>query len=129
MNILSNAVDAIGERWSTAAGNWQPEILMRTQEVDGKVQIEIQNNGLAIPGDVQSKIFDPFFTTKPVGQGVGLGMSVSHEIITQHHQGQLNVVSPLQDEVGVRFTLELPICYGQSAMGSSPNPVDGFSPC
>ncbi|MGF1497161.1 MAG: ATP-binding protein [Elainellaceae cyanobacterium] len=108
MNILSNAVDAIDEQWREGQADGQPVILVRTSVVGDRVQIEIQNNGLAIPQDIQGKIFDPFFTTKPPGQGIGLGLSTSYEIIRQQHQGTLSVVSPAIGSCGARFTLEIP---------------------
>ncbi|MGD1906752.1 MAG: ATP-binding protein [Leptolyngbyaceae cyanobacterium] len=111
MNILSNAVDAISERWATTFDDWRPQILIRTLQIDESVRVEIQNNGLAMPEPVQAKIFDPFFTTKPVGGGVGLGMSVSYEIIAQHHQGKLDFISPWQGEIGTKFMLTLPIRF------------------
>ncbi len=119
MNILSNAVDAIDERWSQTTVDWQPEILIRTMQRDDAICIEIQNNGLAIPNPIQSKIFDPFFTTKPVGHGVGLGMSVSYEIMTQQHQGQIVCTSPIQDELGTRFTLALPLTFAEQPQVTS----------
>ncbi|MEB3356591.1 MAG: ATP-binding protein [Synechococcales bacterium] len=108
MNILSNAIDAIDERWHKAPGDWQPLIFVSTEMVGDRVRIVIQNNGAAIPQAIQSKIFDPFFTTKPPGQGIGIGLSTSYGIIHEQHQGTLSCVSPATGSFGAQFTLEIP---------------------
>ena len=108
MNILCNAVDAIDERWEQAEADWQPLITLRTLQVGDHVRLEIENNGLTIPQSARDKVFDPFFTTKPPGQGVGLGMSTSYEIIHRQHRGKLSFTSPAASGCGARFTVEIP---------------------
>jgi signal transduction histidine kinase len=83
-NIIDNAVDAM---------NGQGEIVLRTRQADGWVTIEIEDNGPGIPDEVQSNIFDPFFTTKSPGEGTGLGLNISHNIIVQKHGGEISVRS------------------------------------
>ena len=68
--------------------------------------VEITDNGPGIPQDIQSKIFDPFFTTKPPGEGTGLGLYVSHNIIVNKHKGQIAVHS---EQGKTRFTVRLPL--------------------
>ena len=68
--------------------------------------ISISDNGSGIPADIQAKIFEPFFTTKEVGQGTGLGMSISYDIIKEHH-GHINVTSEAGQ--GTTFTIALPL--------------------
>ncbi|MCZ7584344.1 MAG: ATP-binding protein [Deltaproteobacteria bacterium] len=98
MNILHNAIQAIEDRGT---------ITLRTRVEDGnKAVIEIQDTGSGIPDEVLSKIFDPFFTTKKVGEGTGLGLSLSYSII-QDHKGKLSAES--QPGKGTTFHIELPI--------------------
>ncbi|WP_243357968.1 PAS domain-containing sensor histidine kinase [Fundidesulfovibrio terrae] len=100
MNILGNAAHAL-------AGSPSPRITLRTRRDDGFVRIEIQDNGPGMDDAVRRKIFEPFFTTKPVGEGTGLGLSVSYFIVTSNHRGTLEVNSdPGQ---GSTFTIRLPL--------------------
>jgi two-component system, NtrC family, sensor kinase len=101
LNIITNAVHAMPERT-------EPNIItLRTaMENDETVRIEIQDNGSGIPKDVLPKIFDPFFTTKPIGQGTGMGLSISFKII-QEHGGKLTVDT--EAGLGTVFTILLPV--------------------
>lgn len=122
MHILGNAIDAIDDRWSCVPLQWQPKIWVRTMLIGDRVRIQIRNNGLAIPPETQSKIFDPFFTTKSVGQGIGLGMAISHEIMTRHHHGTIAFQSPVQGEMGAIFTLDMPQHYMPGPFNFQHNP-------
>lgn len=107
MNILSNAIDAVSPK--SGAGE-QCEISIRTgdQDINGKkyVFITISDTGTGIPEEAIKKIFDPFFTTKPVGKGMGLGLSISNNIIREHG-GRVDVESiPAK---GTSFTVYLPL--------------------
>jgi signal transduction histidine kinase/ligand-binding sensor domain-containing protein len=70
---------------------YEPSVFVRTSRLDGKVEIRIRDNGNGIPKKVMDKIFQPFFTTKPPGQGTGLGLSLSYDIITKEHSGGIRV--------------------------------------
>ena len=83
-NIIDNALDAM---------NGEGEIRIKTYQEDQRVIIEISDNGPGIPAEIQSRIFEPFFTTKAPGQGTGLGLHISHDIIANRHRGQLLVES------------------------------------
>ena len=83
-NIIDNAIDAM---------NGKGEIKIRTHEEDNRVVVEITDNGPGIPEEIQSRIFEPFFTTKAPGHGTGLGLHISHDIISNRHHGQLLVES------------------------------------
>ncbi|WP_206754979.1 PAS domain-containing protein [Leptolyngbya sp. FACHB-8] len=111
MNILSNAIDALEEAVESRAeeGNaFIPQIRIQTGICrENWVAIAISDNGLGIPETLQSRIFDPFFTTKPVGQGTGLGMSISYQIVTERHGGRLVCESEQGD--GTTFRVEIPI--------------------
>ena len=106
LNILENAVDAVDACCDRAS---QIEIQTRMLERD-RVQIQICDNGDGIPQAVQGKLFDPFFTTKPVGQGTGLGLSMSYKIVVEKHHGQLHCQSQLGQ--GTTFAIEIPTSLG-----------------
>lgn len=85
-----------------------PVITIRTEiRQPNWVTIRIHNTGKSIPASIRNRIFDPFFTTKPVGQGTGLGLYISYQIVTQHHQGRLNCLS--EPGQGAEFQIEIPI--------------------
>lgn len=83
-NLIDNAIDAL-------AG--QGEITIRTRQENDCALVEIEDNGPGIPPETQSKIFDPFFTTKPPGQGTGLGLDISYNIVVHRHRGDIKVFS------------------------------------
>ena len=115
LNILVNALDALEDsarkgRWTTKKFNMidNPRIYIRTQLLEpDQVTISIADNGLGIPSDTLKQIFNPFFTTKPVGQGTGMGLAISYQIITQKHGGSLECIS--QPGVGAEFIIRIPI--------------------
>lgn len=96
-NIIDNAVDAM---------NGKGEIKIKTYKEDHRVVIEIADNGPGIPDKIQSRIFEPFFTTKAPGQGTGLGLHISHDIIVNRHHGQLLVESK---PGATKFKIILPV--------------------
>lgn len=95
------------------------KITVTTKEVDGEIQITVQDSGTGIPDEIKNKIFDPFFTTKDVGKGTGLGLSVTYGII-KDHGGRISVESPVTDpetnttEQGTAFHIWLPATTIQS---------------
>ena len=103
LNILLNAAQAIEAQERDDKGT----ITIRTYPTDDEVVCEISDDGYGISSDTLSKIFDPFFTTKPVGEGTGLGLSVSYDIIVSKHKGKLLVDSTVGE--GTKFTIKLPI--------------------
>ena len=108
LNIFNNAYYAVSSKArKSTSKNYEPRITLSTK-VDGKmIQIVIADNGVGITEDEVEKIFQPFFTTKPTGEGTGLGLSLSYDIITQGHGGTLTVES--EKGVGSRFVIGLPI--------------------
>lgn len=100
VNLLTNAAQAM-------ASTINPTIIIRTKSDDYFAQIEIEDNGPGIPEEVRKRIFDPFFTTKPVGEGTGLGLSVSFFIIVSHHHGTIEAESAPGE--GTRFIIRLPL--------------------
>ena len=106
MNILSNAIDAL--QTSGVRDNQQPTITISTSiGSDNSIAISIADNGVGIPELIRSKLFDPFFTTKPVGKGSGLGLSISHQIVTEKHGGKIECHSTL--EKGTEFVVKIPL--------------------
>ena len=95
INLLTNAFYAVQQRQRAhpAPASYRPEVRVQTSAGPGGVEIRIADNGTGMSAAVRAKIFQPFFTTKPVGEGTGLGLSMSHDIITQGHGGTLSVAS------------------------------------
>ncbi|GAA4507618.1 hypothetical protein GCM10023172_38500 [Hymenobacter ginsengisoli] len=106
LNLVTNAFYAVQKRQQAGEPGYQPTVRVATQLTDGYVQVQVSDNGTGIPDEVRDKIFQPFFTTKPTGEGTGLGLSLSHDIVTQGHGGTLTVES--QPGQGTEFTLRLP---------------------
>jgi signal transduction histidine kinase len=94
LNLYSNAFYAVNEKKkalkSPAKQQYEPTVSVSTKMIDGKVIIRIKDNGNGIPQKFVDKVFQPFFTTKPTGQGTGLGLSLSYEIV-KAHGGEINV--------------------------------------
>jgi signal transduction histidine kinase len=98
MNLLINACDAMGDKGRIRVSTRAPD--------PQRVRLEFQDDGPGIPPEMRDRVFEPFFTTKPVGQGTGLGLSLSHGII-ERHGGRIWVES--EPGEGTRFVIELPI--------------------
>jgi signal transduction histidine kinase len=78
-----------------------------TKKINGKIEVRVKDNGNGIPQNVIAKIFQPFFTTKPSGQGTGLGLSMSYDIITKGHGGEM-IVNSSESEYA-EFIIQLPV--------------------
>jgi signal transduction histidine kinase len=100
LNLINNAFQAV-------KGVESPEVTVKTQKKDGVVEISVRDNGPGVPEDIKEKIFQPFFTTKPTGEGTGLGLSLSYDIVTKGHGGKLKVET--QKGKGSEFIVELPV--------------------
>jgi two-component system, NtrC family, sensor kinase len=87
LNLFNNAFYATNEKKKTADENYKPLISVQTKKISDKVEIRVSDNGNGIPASIKEKIFQPFFTTKPTGQGTGLGLSLSYDIIKAHNGG------------------------------------------
>ncbi len=112
MNILDNAAYAISGSVDEDDKDHKGDIWIRIKTVDNNVEIEFEDNGKGMPEDVIAKIFNPFFTTKPVGQGTGLGMSISYKVI-KNHNGEIKVESEVGK--GTKFSIKLPITREKEA--------------
>ena len=91
MNLYNNAFYALNEKKKRLNGTSAPTVLVTTKRVGDKVEISVKDNGIGIPQKILDKICQPFFTTKPTGEGTGLGLSLSYEIVTKGHNGELKV--------------------------------------
>jgi signal transduction histidine kinase len=108
MNILTNAIDALGDCCLVDGTAWQPTIHIVTRQLDADwVTIYFRDNGPGMDETVRSKLFDPFFTTKAVGKGTGLGLSISYQIVVEQHGGQLDCRSVLGE--GTEFRVKIPV--------------------
>ena len=92
LNLISNGFYAATKRKAEAnGGNFEPILAAATKNLGDRVEISIRDNGTGIPPEVKEKMFNPFFTTKPAGEGTGLGLSLSHDIIVKQHAGSIEV--------------------------------------
>jgi two-component system NtrC family sensor kinase len=106
LNLFTNAFYAVQQRQHTGEAGYVPTVSLRTRQVGEQVEIQVQDNGTGMSPAVQAKIFQPFFTTKPAGEGTGLGLSLSYDIVTKGHGGTLTVES--QPGQGSLFSIKLP---------------------
>ncbi len=107
LNLVSNAFYAVNERKKLNQNGYEPTVWISTKRMKGKIEICVRDNGIGIPQTIIDKIFQPFFTTKPSGQGTGLGLSLSYDIVTKGHGGELKVET--EEGIGSVFTVQLPV--------------------
>lgn len=91
INVVDNAIYAMRQKRKKFGPEYTPVLRVRTLDRDGQAEVRIRDNGIGIPAKYAQRIFDPFFTTKPPGEGTGLGLSLSHKIVVQGHQGALHM--------------------------------------
>lgn len=101
-NLIANAFYVVAEKKRQFENGYEPTVSVSTKKINGKVEIRVSDNGNGIPHSVRDKIFQPFFTTKPTGQGTGLGLSMSYDIV-KAHGGELRVET--KEGVGTIFTI------------------------
>ncbi|MCF8259459.1 MAG: HAMP domain-containing protein [Melioribacteraceae bacterium] len=107
LNVINNGIYATIEKSKLNLPDYMPEIAISTKKTKEEVEITIRDNGTGMPESVKKKIFEPFFTTKPTGEGTGLGLSLSHDIIAQMHNGEF-VVNSKEGEF-TEFVIKLPL--------------------
>ncbi len=105
LNLITNAFYVVDEKKKSGIENYDPAVSVSTKKINGKVEIKVTDNGNGIPPKVLDKIFQPFFTTKPTGQGTGLGLSLSYDIV-KAHGGEIKVET--RENEGTTFTIQLP---------------------
>ena len=106
VNLINNAFYAVAEKRREVGDSHEPTVVISTKKINGKVEIKVGDNGNGIPQKVLDKIFQPFFTTKPTGQGTGLGLSFSYDIV-KAHGGELKVETKKGE--GSEFIIQLPV--------------------
>ena len=123
LNLINNAFYAVSEKKKsldlsgsknltgleslpTGQTGYEPTVIVRTKKSDNRVEISVKDNGNGIPDSIKEKIFQPFFTTKPTGQGTGLGLSLSYDIVNAHG-GELKVQA--KEGEGSEFIVQLPV--------------------
>ena len=106
LNLITNAFYAVNEKSKQGIADYEPTVSVVTKKVNHQVEIRVTDNGNGIPANIVDKIFQPFFTTKPTGQGTGLGLSLSYDIV-KAHGGELKVET--KEGMGTEFIIQLPI--------------------
>jgi signal transduction histidine kinase len=106
LNLITNAFYSVTEKSKHHPDNYEPTVSVSTKRLVDKIEIKVKDNGMGIPQKVMDKIFQPFFTTKPTGQGTGLGLSLSYDIITKGHGGELKVET--KEGEGAEFIILVP---------------------
>jgi GAF domain-containing protein len=91
LNLIGNGFYAASKRQAGNGENFAPTLAAATRNLGDRVEISIRDNGTGIPPEVKEKMFNPFFTTKPAGEGTGLGLSLSHDIVVKQHSGSIEV--------------------------------------
>jgi two-component system, NtrC family, sensor kinase len=105
LNLITNAFYAVLEKKKQSTEGYEPTVSVSTKKSNGKVAVVVKDNGNGIPQKVLDKIFQPFFTTKPTGQGTGLGLSLSYDIV-KAHGGEIKVET--KEGEGTEFSIQLP---------------------
>jgi two-component system, NtrC family, sensor kinase len=106
LNLFNNAFYSVNEKRKRLGEMYNPVVFVSTKRMAAGVEVTIKDNGGGIPEKVFNKIFQPFFTTKPTGQGTGLGLSLSYDIITKEHAGSIRAETA--EEEGAAFVIQLP---------------------
>jgi signal transduction histidine kinase len=106
LNLFNNAFYAVAEKQRTVADDYQPTVSISTKKNSHTIELTVSDNGNGIPEKIKDKIFNPFFTTKPTGQGTGLGLSLSYDII-KAHGGEIKVET--KEGEGSTFIIKLPV--------------------
>jgi signal transduction histidine kinase len=115
INLVNNAFYAVDEKKKQYPDGYEPTVSISTKKIGERIEIAVKDNGNGIPQKIVDKIFQPFFTTKPTGQGTGLGLSLSYDIV-KAHGGELKVETrearpgdPVGQGEGSEFIIQLPV--------------------
>jgi signal transduction histidine kinase len=106
LNLITNAFYVVNEKSKQGITGYEPTVTVSTKKLVNSTEIKVSDNGSGIPQKALDKIFQPFFTTKPTGQGTGLGLSLSYDIVTKAHKGTLTVET--KENEGSTFIINLP---------------------
>jgi signal transduction histidine kinase len=116
LNLISNGFYAAAKRKESGEEGFEPKLTATTKSLGNKVEIRIRDNGTGIPLEVKEKMFNPFFTTKPAGEGTGLGLSMSHDIVVKQHNGKIDVDT--EPGAFTEFIITLPRAAATQAGGT-----------
>jgi len=118
LNLISNGVYAVMKRKAEMRDGYEPTLAAATGDLGDRVEIRIRDNGSGIPQGVKEKIFNPFFTTKPPGEGTGLGLSLSYDIIVKQHSGLIEVDTQPGEFTEFRIILPRKAAVSRAGVGS-----------
>jgi signal transduction histidine kinase len=121
LNLIGNGFHAAHRRrLEGGEAGYEPTLSVATRALPGdRVEVRVRDNGTGIPDAVRSRIFEPFFTTKPAGEGTGLGLSLSHDIVVKQHGGAIDVAT--EPGAFTEFTVTLPRAGApQATPGAAP---------
>jgi signal transduction histidine kinase len=105
LNLINNAFYAVNDKYRTRKDGYVPKVTVSTKHNEGGIEIRVEDNGPGMPQSIREKVFQPFFTTKPTGQGTGLGLSLSYDIV-KAHRGSMEVHS--EEGERTEFVVQLP---------------------
>ncbi|MGE5498657.1 MAG: sensor histidine kinase [Syntrophothermus sp.] len=106
INIINNGFYELNRKNKSSKNNYKPTLRVTTKNLKDRIEICIKDNGNGIPAEIQDKLFNPFFTTKPAGEGTGLGLSLSYDIVVKQHRGEISYRS--EPEKFTEFIISLP---------------------
>jgi signal transduction histidine kinase len=107
LNLFNNAFYAVNQKQKAAGADYKPEVSVTTLTENGSIIIKVKDNGNGIPDAIKDKIMQPFFTTKPTGEGTGLGLSLSYDIVVKGHGGGIAVDT--EEGEFTEFTINIPL--------------------
>ena len=107
LNLFNNAFYAVQKKQKTAGDDFKPTVELTTAKKGANLEITVRDNGLGVPEDIRDKILQPFFTTKPTGEGTGLGLSLSYDIVVKGHNGKMDVKS--DEGAFTEFKISIPV--------------------
>ncbi len=107
LNLFNNAFYAVNQKQKTAGADYKPEVSVTTSTENGQVIIKVKDNGMGIPDAIKEKIMQPFFTTKPTGEGTGLGLSLTYDMVVKGHGGTIS--ADTREGGFTEFTITFPI--------------------
>ncbi len=107
VNLFNNAFYAVNQKQKTAEVDYKPEVSVTTSAENNQVIIKVKDNGVGIPDAIKEKIMQPFFTTKPTGEGTGLGLSLTYDMVVKGHGGKIDINT--KEGEYTEFTVSLPI--------------------
>jgi two-component system NtrC family sensor kinase len=105
LNLVGNGFHAIAARQAGASADYRPRLSVATRATGDHVELRVHDNGVGIDAAVRARMFEPFFTTKPAGEGTGLGLSLSHDIVVQQHRGIIDVATRQGEFTEITVTL------------------------